>query len=97
MAHHADLRGLTRPESYQLRLDWKVVGSGSSQRECKDEAETTRMDSPTHITTRLEDQHGTGWLVTLVDRTPRRGALSIYSSSAQESSRLHIYPECFSE
>ncbi len=31
--------GLTRPESYKLQLDGKVVGSGQTQRECKAIAE----------------------------------------------------------
>jgi hypothetical protein len=30
--------GLTRPESYELRLDYKVVGTGQTQRECKEVA-----------------------------------------------------------
>lgn len=38
--------GLTRPERYDLQVKtadgWKVVGSGSSQRECK--AESKRLD-----------------------------------------------------
>jgi hypothetical protein len=31
--------GLTRPESYKLLLDWKVVDGGQKQRECKAVAE----------------------------------------------------------
>jgi len=31
--------GCTRPESYELRFDHKVVGSGQTQRECKWNAE----------------------------------------------------------
>jgi len=28
--------GLTRPESYELHFNGKVIGSGATQRECKD-------------------------------------------------------------
>lgn len=30
--------GLTRPERYELRLNWNVVGSGQTQAECKNVA-----------------------------------------------------------
>lgn len=36
--------GLTRPESYVVRFDNKVVGSGSTQRECKERAEALQSD-----------------------------------------------------
>jgi hypothetical protein len=36
--------GLTRPESYVVRLDNKVVGSGSTQRECKEVSEGLQRD-----------------------------------------------------
>ena len=31
--------GCTRPESYELRLDNRVVGGGANQRECKEDAQ----------------------------------------------------------
>ncbi len=38
--------GLTRPESYVVRMGDKVVGSGSTQRECKAIAEGLERDIP---------------------------------------------------
>lgn len=46
--------GCTRPERYELMFNgtgqaggWRVVGSGSTQRECKEDAERDREDAPT--------------------------------------------------
>jgi hypothetical protein len=36
--------GCTRPESYELRLDNRVVGSGANQGECKEDAERYETD-----------------------------------------------------
>lgn len=42
--------GLTRPERYELRRKttdgWRVVGSGSTQRECKEDAERIDKETP---------------------------------------------------